>query len=257
MVAAEIIIVIFLGLVFGSFATALIYRVPRNLPWARGVASARWSCCPGCEKVLRPLDLVPLLSWALNRGACRHCKAGISPVYPLTELGVLLACLGVYAVFGLTPEGCLILAAVPFLFALLVIDFEFLILPNQLVVITGALGLLRLAALVHAGADPAFLAVEYLLAAPVYLGFVWGLRWVVTRMLKKDALGLGDVKFFCVAGLWLGLSGLSWFCIGAGFLGILLGSFWQTLKKERLFPFGPALIVALYGVLLLRSSLLL
>ena len=255
---ADCLIVGILGLIFGSFSTALIHRIPLGLPWSHGPKSAYRSACTSCGAKLKPLDLIPVFSWLFLRGKCRSCKAPIGFKYPLTELGVVAACLGVYAVFGLSAQGLIIMAAVPFFVALLVIDLDHMILPNQLVVIVGVLALLRLA-LVFVSTHPAVMpfAVEYIGGALVYGGVVWLMGWVMTKLLKKDSLGFGDVKFFVVAGLWLGLSALAWFCMLAGFLGIVLGIVWQAVKKERIFPFGPALILALYVLLLLDGSLLL
>jgi leader peptidase (prepilin peptidase) / N-methyltransferase len=67
------------GLVMGSAVTAIAWRVPRRLSWVRGR-----SACPSCGTPLGPLDLVPLLTFALARGRCRHCGARIGWRYPLT-----------------------------------------------------------------------------------------------------------------------------------------------------------------------------
>lgn len=70
-----------LGLVMGSAVTALAHRVPRGISWVRGR-----SACPACGATLAARDLVPVLSWALAGGRCRHCGAGVPLRYPLTEL---------------------------------------------------------------------------------------------------------------------------------------------------------------------------
>ena len=257
MAAPGIFAAIVFGLVLGSFATALIHRVPRGLPWSHGSKSAYRSACPKCSANLKPVDLIPVLSWLSLRGRCRSCGSSIGLKYLLTELGVVLACLGVYAVFGFSLVGIVIMATVPFMTALLVIDLEHKILPNQLVGIVAALGFIHLLILLMGRADTVPTLIEYIGGAVLYAGLVWLMGVIVSRVLKRDSLGFGDVKFFFAAGLWLGLSNLAWFCMLSGGLGIVLGLSWQTLKKERIFPFGPALIAALYVLLLLDGSLLL
>lgn len=263
-ILVELLIVTAAGLALGSFATALIYRVPRNIPWAfgaskKGEPSARRSVCPACKSILSPLDLVPVFSWVCLRGKCRQCKATIPPRYPLTELGVVLACLGAYIVFGFNADAFFIMVAVPFLAALLVIDLEDMILPNQLVLITGIIGLMRLlfdlfqAPVLLDGLQPVVL---HIVAAIVYAALSWFMGWVLTKVLKKDSLGFGDVKFFAVAGLWLGFSNIAVFLVLSGFLGILFSVIWKKVKNEAVFPFGPSLIASLYVVLLLQGSLL-
>ena len=70
-----------LGLTFGSFLNVCIYRLPRDL----SVAFPR-STCPGCNKLIRAYDNIPVLSWLILRGRCRHCKTHISPRYLIVEI---------------------------------------------------------------------------------------------------------------------------------------------------------------------------
>ena len=73
-------------------------------------------------------------------------------------------------------------------------------------------------------------------------------------ILKRDSLGFGDVKFFIMAGLWLGLSYLPYFLMLSGVFGVLFGFAWQYIKKEKLFPFGPALILSFVFILCIKNS---
>src|SRR5215813_6467707 len=70
-----------LGLVMGSAVTAIAYRVPRGRSWIHGR-----SACPSCGAALSPRDLIPVISFLLARGRCRHCGAPVSWRYPVTEL---------------------------------------------------------------------------------------------------------------------------------------------------------------------------
>lgn len=260
MIALQYLGVIISGLALGSFATAMTHRIPRGLSWwsMPEKDKAHRSACPHCKATLRPIDLIPLLSWLSTRGKCRYCAKTIGLAYPLTELGVVLACLGAYMTLGFTPQAFFIMAAIPFLAALLVIDLEHLILPNQLVVIIAAVGLVRLAykLFLQHSFSISYAMTEFVAGAVIYAAFIWGLGWIMTLVLKKEALGFGDVKFFAAAGLWLGLSNLAWFCMGAGLIGVTFGLAWQILRKNKVFPFGPSLIASLYVLLLLDGSLL-
>jgi len=245
----DIAIITVLGLILGSFATALIYRIPRDLPWRGATRSA----CPHCKHVLSPRDLIPFFSWLVMRGKCRYCGAKIAWVYPLAELGVVFACLGVFAAAGLTPISIFIILAVPILAALLTIDLEYFILPNELVAILACLGLMEAGVEIFYAHDimtARVFIIEYALGAIIYAGLAWALGIAMTKILKRDALGFGDVKFFAVAGLWLGLSNLAYFCVLSGALGVILGFFWKTVKRDDVFPFGPALIMSFYLLLI-------
>jgi leader peptidase (prepilin peptidase)/N-methyltransferase len=84
------------GALIGSFLNVVLWRVPRG----ESIVSPG-SHCPACETPLGPLELVPVLSWVLLRGRCRHCGVGISVRYPLVELG----CAAVLAVVAWLVVG--------------------------------------------------------------------------------------------------------------------------------------------------------
>lgn len=255
----EFSVVLFAGLVLGSFATALTWRVPQGISWVRGEREGRSfarSACRNCNKTLGIQDLVPIFSWIFLRGKCRQCGAPIGWRYPAIELLTLGGCLGVYAVWGFTVPAFLLMAAVSLLVALLAIDIEHFILPDQLNLILLFIGVL-LIAYQWAAYDFSFgfdrQALFKLAGMAVYAFLAWCAGQVVGRVLKKDALGMGDVKFFAVAGLMLGLAYLPFFLICAGAIGVLWGGIYQIVLKRPVFPFGPALILSLYAGLLLQG----
>ncbi len=262
----EISYIALLGLALGSFATALIYRVPKGIPWAWNTPSDKKkdsgisrSACPVCDENLNILDLFPVFSWLFLRGKCRHCSAKIPKRYLLVELAVLLASLLSYVCLGFGIELFFVLSIIPFLCALIVIDFDHMILPDQLVAMVGVIGLVRLGYLVSAGGYGLSLSLDSVLVLHVWGAIFfavisWGTGWLLTKILKRDALGFGDVKFFAVAGLWLGLSAISSFYLLSGALGVILGVIWCNIMKQNAFPFGPALIASLYVLLLLKGS---
>ncbi len=254
----EIAFVLFLGLVFGSFATALCWRVPREISWIGikgdkdGRKSAARSLCPHCKNPLKAQDLIPFFSWVFLKGKCRHCSAAIDGRYPLIELFTALGCLGIYFVWGFTVPAFIIMAAVPLLVALFVIDLEYMILPNQLIFLAAALALIFI---VYQALSNGFDAqiLSKIAGMVVFALIVWGVGCIMGSILKKEALGMGDVKFFALSGLWLGLPYLPFFLIFSGLCGVALGLYYQFFLKKQVFPFGPALILSLYVCLLLQG----
>ncbi|MCB1591715.1 MAG: prepilin peptidase [Alphaproteobacteria bacterium] len=254
MITPEIVAVVFIGLVFGSFSTALVYRVPRKQNWA-----IERSACTSCRSPLGIADLVPIFSWLFSRGKCRHCGKRVSWIYPAIELCVVLSCLLVYSRMGLSVEAWFIYFSIPFLMALIVIDFQIMRLPNQLVFICFVIGFARLVYFSFTGAFTAAadLFVPYVFGALVYSFIAMALRHSITFALGgREALGLGDVKFFSVAGLWLGLQALPLFFIVTGSMGVLMAIFWRLIFKKKPFPFGPALISAMFVLLYLQGPVL-
>lgn len=244
---AEIFLVVLIGLVGGSFSSALIHRIPLKLNWV-----SERSACPECNHLLGVFDLFPVLSWVFSGGKCRYCHVLVPARYPLLECFSALACLGVYAAFGFSIESLICMASVPFLISLLIIDLGYFILPNQLVLAVFILGMVRLGGAAFMGIS----ILPYIYGAFFFAVLSWLIGFVMEKTLKKEALGFGDVKFFCVAGLWLGIEVLPYFLMGSGVLGVVFALIWKKIKKTALFPFGPALIASFYILLLYNGAII-
>ena len=88
-----------------------------------------------------------------------------------------------------------------------------------------------------------------MLSGLVYAFVAWLLSVIMRFLLKKEALGFGDVKFFGVAGTGLGFQSFSVFLIASGLLGVAFALIWRAVKKQKYFPFGPSIIAAFYLLL--------
>ncbi len=261
----EIIIISVVGLCLGSFCTAITFRELNDLSW--GVSSKNKnnksqnisphrSCCPSCHHPLNALDLIPLISWCVVKGKCRYCQHAIGWIYPLTELTAMMAALLTYIAMGFTLSAFIVLALIPFLLALTIIDLKEMILPNRLVLIVGLIGLLfNVVEQLHLGVGLIGI-LPYLAAGLLFGGVAWLIGAITSWALKKEALGMGDVKFFIAAGIWLGPLDLPDFCLFSGLLGIIMGALWRWANGSNLFPFGPALIVSLFCLVLLDFSII-
>lgn len=200
--------------------------------------------------------MIPLLSWLLTRGKCRHCGVSYGGRYPAIELATLLCCIGIYFVWGFTFPAFIMMASMPFLVALFAIDVEYFILPDQLIIILAGFALFLIAyQLVVYGSGFGFeaQAVMKLSGAVVFAGLAAAIRAGMNKLLSKDSLGMGDIKFFALAGLWLGLAYLPFFLLVAGMIGVIWGAFYNLALKKTVFPFGPALILTLYAGLILQG----
>lgn len=228
-----------LGLALGSFANVLIHRVPRRLSLLRPP-----SRCPSCERPIRPWENVPLLSWLLLRGRCAGCRAPISARYPLVEALVAALALGVQAAFGLDWSWLLLLPALCLLTALAFIDWDTTLLPDRLTLPLGLFGLagvaaqqlLPLAGLPRLAGLPGPL--DALLGALAGGGSLYAVAWIGWWILKREAMGAGDIKLMAAVGLFLGWRSV----LLAIFLGALAASVHGLATRggrlqER--PFGP------------------
>jgi leader peptidase (prepilin peptidase) / N-methyltransferase len=228
-----------LGLLLGSFLNVVAYRLPRHESL---VAPA--SRCPGCEAPIKPYDNVPVLSWLLLRGRCRACGTSIAWRYPLVELctGLLLA-LVVIVVGTDSKELWLALAFTLLLVPVTVIDLDFRIIPNTLMIVGTATALALLVAF-DASAIP-----EHLIAAFAAGGFL-----LAAVLVHPRGMGLGDVKLAFVMGLFLGQEvGVAMFV--ALVTGSVVGIGVMAVKgakegRKTAIPFGPFLALGSYVALL-------
>ncbi len=248
-----------LGLLVGSFINVVILRLPRRLEWewkrdARevleepelydppppGIVVER-SHCPHCKTALSWYENIPLFSWLALRGKCRHCKAPISPQYPLVEL--LTAVLAVASVwrfgFGWQGFGAALLSC--YLVALSGIDLRTRLLPDQLTLPLMWLGLIGSLDNLYMPAKPALLGA---IAGYVSLWLVW---WLFKQVTGKEGMGRGDFKLLAALGAWVGLSGVLPIILFSSLVGAVVGSIWLAVKgRDRAtpIPFGPYLAIA-------------
>lgn len=226
-----------LGLIFGSFVTALSYRLPRGISIAQGR-----SACPSCHTVLTARDLVPVFSWVLHRGACRICGAKISWRYPAIELVTAVMFVTAGLLLEELPRLILVLAATPAMVALAVIDLECRRLPNSLMAWVAAL-----AVGVRYTIDGDVL--RAVIAAVIVFVLAIALDTAGRRFLRQG-LGMGDAKLMAVAAIALPPIPLTLALGAAGCLGIVMGLFWREgAQRPKLFPFGPPLLLGFWVIL--------
>lgn len=226
-----------LGLAFGSFVTLASYRLPRDEPIIAGR-----SRCPSCKTPLAARDLVPVVSWLLQRRRCRRCGAPVSPRYAIIEVVLGALFVAVYLRLGAGVEGLFLAGLAVGLVILAAVDIEAGIIPDKVLIVLAPLALAYQFALGDALAGLAGGALAGGVAAAVRLVFL--------RLRGREGLGLGDVKFFAVAGLWLGPMGVPGFMVVSGLAGAIFARLWRRMGGGEEFPFGPALALGLFLSLL-------
>ncbi len=228
----------FVGLCFGSLISLLSYRLPLDLP-----VVAAHSRCPHCSTTLKARDLIPLLSFMMARGTCRHCKVKLSVRYMISEVMTAAVFVALFAMYGLSAQWvCLCLLAVSII-TLIITDLEHYLIPDELQILMLGAGVWWIF-LTHKPFDAHLIAAFS--GAATGAALVYGFRF----LRHKDGLGWGDVKLMGVAGLWLGLEPMVPFFFYAGVLGIVLAMLWRALGRGEYFPFGPALAISMaVGVL--------
>jgi len=237
------------GLLIGSFLNVVVYRVPRGESLVTPP-----SRCPRCERPIAPYDNVPVLSWLLLRGRCRHCGQPISARYPLVEAATGL-------VFGLlawrVPEETGSLWAMPAFFwfgticvALALIDLDTKRLPNAITLPSYGVGVVLLGGAALADGDSG-----RIVRALIGMAALYGVYFLLV-LAYPAGMGFGDVKLAGVLGLHLAYLGWpQWFT--GWLLGFLLGGFFgvaamalRRASRKTQIPYGPFMIAgALVAVL--------
>jgi leader peptidase (prepilin peptidase)/N-methyltransferase len=226
------------GAIFGSFLNVVAYRLPRGESLATPA-----SRCPGCSAPIKPYDNVPVLSWLLLRGRCRHCGTRISRRYPLVELATAVLLGLVVVAKGPDADALLGIVLVLLLVPISLIDLDHRIIPNKLTGLGGIAALVILA-LTDPGALP-----QHLIAGLAAGGFL-----LLAAIAYPSGMGMGDVKLAGMLGLFLGRA------VGPAMLvallaGSLAGAVVMARKgvaegRKTGLPFGPFLafggLVGLY-----------
>jgi leader peptidase (prepilin peptidase)/N-methyltransferase len=265
------------GLLIGSFLNVVILRLPAQMEWQwrrdsreilelpepdgaptapAGLAMDR-SRCPHCGHQLAAWDNIPLLSFLVLRGRCRHCRVPISWQYPAVELLTGIAFAVCVWHFGPDLKALLAMVFSAYLIALSGIDLRTTLLPDQMTYPLLWLGLLLSTITVFV--DP----VLALLGAAVGYLSLWSVYWVFKLLTGKEGMGRGDFKLLAALGAWCGIKGVLPIVLISAVLGALIGSAWLLLRgRDRAtpIPFGPYLALAgwlqlLWGPQLIDSYL--
>lgn len=234
--------VFILGLCIGSFLNVVVHRVPLmltadntiNLVWPR-------SFCPQCKKNIAWYDNLPLLSFLILQGKCRHCQSAISLRYPIIEfISALGSCILLFH-FGLSGQFSAACILFWFLLAMTAIDLATQLLPDTLTLCLMWLGLLvNIKNLFCPLADA-------VLGAAIAYSFLWLVAKAYQLYRKQEGIGYGDFKLFAALGAWFGWQSLPTLIFIAAFSGAFVGIILMAFKKANRFtaiPFGPFLALA-------------
>jgi len=261
-----------LALLIGSFLNVVIYRFPKMLEqgwkeecrefladelatptepksqatnkqndFAPLTLSKPNSTCPNCDHAIRFYENIPVLSWLLLKGKCSQCKNNISKRYPLVELTTALISLVIAQHYGVTITTVLLLILTWGLICLTLIDFDHMLLPDQI-----TLPLLWLGLLVNINGTFVPLSDAVIGAAVGYMS-LFSVFWLFKLLTGKDGMGHGDFKLLALFGAWIGWQLLPILILMASVVGAIIGLSLIVFKgheRGQAIPFGPYLAVA-------------
>jgi leader peptidase (prepilin peptidase)/N-methyltransferase len=234
-----------LGLIAGSFIAAASMRWPQG----RSVVRGR-SACDSCAAPLGPVELVPLLSWAIQRGRCRRCGARIDPRHPAIELAAaLLGAVALAAHPG--PLGLVSALLGWWLLLIAIVDLEHQWLPDRLTLPLIPLGL----AAAWAGFGPPW--PERAAGAAIGWAALFLIAWLYRRLRGRDGMGGGDPRLLGAIGAWVGALQLPAILLGAGLIGLALVLAMrlrgETVTATSRLPLGTLMALAAWPVWLVTA----
>ena len=271
---AFIVFVVIFSLMIGSFLNVVVYRLPIMMHngWylecreflseelagstAKEIEpltlSVPNSTCPKCGHKIRFYENIPVISWMLLKGKCSSCKSNIAIRYPLVEaITALLSAVIAYK-FGVSLETLLLLVLTWGLVCLTLIDFDHMLLPDQIV-----MPLLWLGLLININGLFIPLSDAVMGAAVGYMS-LFSVFWLFKLLTGKEGMGHGDFKLFALFGAWAGWQLLPILILMASVVGAIVGIsliLFKNHQREQAIPFGPYLAVAGWVTLLWGNSI--
>jgi len=226
-------VVFIIGISIGSFLNVVIYRVPKNMSIINPPSS-----CPKCHTTIKPWHNIPILSWIMLKGRCAYCKEKISIRYPIIELLTgLIAVLVYYKTQSINIFSVIDFAVFATLLALSMIDFDYKAVPDSL-------NLLALTLAIFSSPN----IIDNFTNALIMMGGLSMLRFYLSYILKKEAMGEGDIIVAGTMGALLGIK-LSLIAIFLSAVFAIFPSLYIRLKNSELeLPYIPFLALATFIV---------
>jgi len=229
----ELITAFIFGICIGSFLNVCIYRLPAGKSIVHPPSS-----CPGCDTTIRFYDNIPLMSWLLLRGRCRHCHTPIAFRYVLVELlgGFMAVC--VYFKFGPSIEGIVYYVFIAALLTITFIDLDHQIIPDVISLPGIPLGFAASFFM------PSITWMDSLIGLLVGGGSLYAVAWGYALITGKEGMGGGDIKLLAMIGAFIGWKGVLVTIFTGSAIGTLAGLTAMLAEKKDMkmrIPFGPFL----------------
>lgn len=224
-----------IGLCIGSFLNVVIYRLPAG----KSVVKPG-SACPNCGTPIRWYDNIPILSYLILQGKCRHCQKRISPRYILVEITSGLLSLALFFQYGLSWAYFFYFIFVAALIAIIFIDFDHQIIPDVITYPGIAVGFISSLIL------PNITYKDSLIGIILGGGVLYLIALAYLALAKREGMGGGDIKLLAMIGAFLGWKALPFTILSSALLGSVVGiiAMLKTGKGSKMaIPYGPFLSI--------------
>ena len=247
----DILFVIILGALWGSFANVCIYRLPND----ENVVSGR-SFCPKCKQKIVWYDNIPVISFVILKAKCRNCDYKISYQYLVVEILSLLSFTLIYFLFGISTTTLLFWILYLCFVIIFFIDLKHFIIPNVITFPLMALGFFK-------SFDPnlSYLFPNYLnslIGGAFGYGIIFSIIYFYKQVRKKEGMGLGDAKLFAVIGFWFGWISIPFIVFLSSVVALISVVPSLIMKSKQMsseIPFGPYIIIATLVFITFKESM--
>lgn len=231
-----------LGLVFGSFFNVLASRIPRN----ESIIFPA-SHCEKCGHKLKWYELIPVVSYIIQKGKCKNCKTKLSLLYPFSEVALGLMYAVSYYSFGFNYELLIAIILSSVMVLVTVSDLTYMMIPDRFIFIPVILVLLI---------KLIFMGVKVFLLS-LFSGFIcFVIMYLIMKfgefIFKKECLGGADVKLMILSGVVLEPFLSLLVIILASFIALPVSLLLLFRHKENIIPFGPFLVIGILIIFFLK-----
>lgn len=234
-----------LGLLFGSYFNVLGIRIPRK----ESVTFSR-SHCENCNHVLKWYELIPILSFIIQKGKCSNCHEKLSFLYPFTEITTGLLYLVAYHSFGFSYELIIALTLISTFTIIIVSDLTYLIIPDRFIIIPCIIVIFTY--LFAKG-------INYTIVQILYGGLAFSIMYLImllgNKLFQKESLGGADIKLMFLVGLTLDPLLIVIVLFLASIIALPVSLFLLIKNKEHVIPYGPFIMIGLLIVFFTKLNI--
>ena len=229
------------GAVMGSFINCVAWRIAHGEDFIHGR-----SHCTTCGHILTPLELIPMVSYFMQKGKSRCCNEKISLRYPATELLTALVFVALVYKFGFSLNTLQFMVLSLLLLAVSLVDLETGLIPDGFI-LAGILNFVLFTILKDGMIFTGLLhgAIGgFSISLPILL-----LSLLMDKVLKKESMGGGDIKLYFMIGLYFSIKANVLLVLLSCIIGIAFNLLFQNIRvgeeeNPLAFPFGPSIAMA-------------
>ena len=239
------IIMFIIGAFLGSFYNVIGSRIPKE----ESIIYPP-SHCTHCNHRLKPYELIPIISYIIQKGKCRKCHKKIGIIYPMSEIITGIIFMISYKIYGPKPELIITLTFISMLIIITISDLNYMIIPDSILIFF-TLALAIEIAIIN-GIDKLPIA---LINGTISFIMMYLLKKLGDFIFKKESMGGGDIKLMFLIGMTLSFNQSLLTLFLASLIGLPLSLLLMKNKESHIIPFGPLLAISACIIILTKINI--